>query len=62
MAEMNISASPPPMRTRTPNPTGNEVASAKPSWPTVITVRPMAIVLRLPSRSSSNPAGICMPA
>ena len=32
------------------------------SRPTVITVRPMAIVLRLPRRSSSNPAGICMPA
>lgn len=59
---MNVMASPQPSSAREARAVPYDGEKAKPSWPAVNSTVPMASTFLVPSRSTSRPTGICMPA
>ncbi|MGC0376155.1 hypothetical protein RKD28_003671 [Streptomyces sp. SAI-229] len=59
---MNVIASPQPSRAREASAMPYDGENAKPSCPAVNSTTPMPSTFLVPSRSTSSPTGICMPA
>lgn len=59
---MNVMASPQPSRAREASAIPYEDENAKPSCPAVNSTTPKVSTRLVPSRSTSSPTGICMPA
>lgn len=59
---MNVSASPQPSSAREASAMPYDGENAKPSCPAVNSTAPSASTFLVPSRSTSRPTGICMPA